>query len=74
MFQSLEENNLSISVAMAVYNGEKYIREQIDSILPQLGSNDEIVISYDRSNDDTLKIITDYATKDPRFKILTGPK
>lgn len=65
---------MSISVAMAVYNGEKYIREQIDSILPQLGSNDEIVISYDRSNDDTLKIITDYATKDPRFKILTGPK
>ena len=36
----------TIPVAMAVYNGEKYIKEQIDSILVQLGENDEMIISY----------------------------
>ena len=34
-----------ISVCMATYNGEKYIREQLESILKQIGSNDEIIIS-----------------------------
>ena len=34
---------MKISVAMAAYNGEKYIGEQIESILPQLGAGDEIV-------------------------------
>ena len=32
-----------ISVCMATYNGGKYIKEQIDSILPQLGENDDLV-------------------------------
>ena len=43
-----------ISVAMAVYNGEKYIKEQICSILAQLSKDDELVISYDGSCDNTL--------------------
>jgi glycosyltransferase involved in cell wall biosynthesis len=42
---------------MASYNGEKYIKEQILSILPQLGENDELVISDDGSKDKTLEII-----------------
>lgn len=46
-----------ISVCIATYNGERYIREQLLSILPQLTRNDEIVISDDGSSDDTLKII-----------------
>lgn len=46
-----------ISVCIATYNGEKYIRDQIDSILPQLSPDDEIVISDDGSSDDTLNII-----------------
>ena len=43
-----------ISVCIATYNGEKYIKEQIDSILSQLSSEDEIIISDDGSKDDTL--------------------
>lgn len=43
----------SISVCMATYNGSDYIREQLDSILPQLNDDDEIVISDDHSSDDT---------------------
>ena len=34
----------SVSVCMATYNGSDYIREQLDSILPQLNDDDEIVI------------------------------
>lgn len=49
-----------ISVCMATYNGGKYIREQIDSILPQLSSTDELIISDDGSTDDTVKIIQSY--------------
>lgn len=57
-----------ISVCMATYNGSKYIKEQIDSILPQLGENDELVISDDGSNDDTCSIVSSY--KDSRIKLL----
>lgn len=57
-----------ISVAMAVYNGEKYIREQVDSILAQLKDNDELVISYNESNDNTWKILESYKS-DKRVKI-----
>ena len=46
-----------ISVCMATYNGQKYIKEQIDSILPQLSENDELVISDDQSTDGTTEII-----------------
>ena len=43
-----------ISVCMATYNGEKYIREQIDSILAQLDDKDELIVSDDGSADATL--------------------
>ncbi len=46
-----------ISVAMATYNGEKYIRQQIESILQQTYNVDELVIYDDCSTDDTVKII-----------------
>ncbi|HEA20194.1 MAG TPA: glycosyltransferase family 2 protein [Pricia antarctica] len=57
-----------ISICMAVYNGEKYLREQIDSILPQLGETDELIISDDGSTDNTLKILDAY--NDLRIKVL----
>lgn len=57
------------SVAMAVYNGEKYIKEQLDSIIGMMNDNDEIVISYDECYDRTWNIITEYAQKDNRIKV-----
>jgi len=45
-----------ISVCIATYNGALYIKEQLNSILPQLSDNDEIIISDDHSTDDTLQI------------------
>ena len=56
-----------ISVCMATYNGEKYIQEQIDSILCQLSKDDELVISDDHSTDATCDIIKSY--NDRRIKL-----
>ena len=52
---------------MATYNGAKYIKEQVDSILPQLGENDELVVSDDCSTDNTIDILKSY--DDSRIKI-----
>ena len=57
---------------MATYNGQKYIKEQIDSILPQLSENDELVISDDQSTDGTTEIIASY--KDPRIRFFVNNK
>lgn len=56
-----------ISVCIATHNGEKYIQEQLDSILCQLSIEDEVIISDDGSTDSTLNIIKGY--NDPRIKI-----
>lgn len=56
-----------ISVCMATFNGEKYIKEQINSILVQLGKEDELIISDDGSTDNTLEIIRELG--DNRIKL-----
>lgn len=61
---------MTVSVAMAVYNGEKYIAKQIESILLQLRENDELVISINTSTDRTEEIIEDYKKSDSRIKII----
>lgn len=57
-----------ISVCMATFNGAKFIREQLDSIICQLGPKDEIVISDDGSTDGTISIIESY--NDNRIRLL----
>ncbi len=59
-----------ISVCIATYNGEKYIKEQLQSILCQLTSDDEVIISDDGSTDHTLSIIQ--SLKDKRIKVIDG--
>lgn len=49
--------NKKISVCIATYNGEKYIKEQIESILFQTIQPNEIIISDDNSTDKTIEII-----------------
>lgn len=56
-----------ISVCMATYNGEKYLQQQLESILIQLNADDEIIISDDKSMDKTLSITTFLA--DERIKV-----
>lgn len=62
-----EKVNAMVSVCMATYNGEKYIKEQIESILIQLGDDDELIISDDGSRDATVEIIQ--AIKDSRIRL-----
>lgn len=57
-----------ISVCIPTYNGAKYLREQLDSILLQLGKEDEVIISDDSSTDATLQILKNF--HDPRIRIL----
>lgn len=65
-------DNKTISVCMATYNGAPYIKDQALSILQQMSSDDEFLISDDGSTDDTIKII--HSLSDPRIKLLHGPK
>lgn len=61
-----------ISVCIPTYNGGKYIKEQLESILVQLSPNDEVIISDDNSTDDTIDIIT--SLNDSRVKIYIHEK
>jgi len=63
-----------ISVALATYNGEKYLREQLDSVLAQAGVAIEIVAVDDGSTDGTLAILNNYARRDARFKVYANPR
>ncbi len=59
-----------ISVALCTYNGDKYIRKQIESILEQTVQVDEIVVCDDNSSDSTMSIILEIAeSSDVKFKI-----
>ena len=58
------------SVCMATYNGEKFIKEQIESILSQIGIADELIITDDGSTDHTVDIVKSF--KDSRIKLFTG--
>lgn len=60
-----------ISVCISTYNGEQFIKEQLDSILRQLGEKDEIIVSDDNSTDETIKIIESF--NDSRIKIFNNP-
>ena len=69
----LESANPSISIVMPVYNGSKYLRKTLDSILGQTFADYEVICVNDCSTDDSLKILEEYAAIDPRFRILSTP-
>ena len=58
-----------IGIAMTTYNGEKYLKEQIDSILNQTVSDFELIVCDDVSSDSTMDILNDYAEKDDRVHV-----
>ncbi len=58
-----------IDILMPTYNGEKYIRAQLDSILSQSYSNINIIISDDNSTDSTVCILEEYVKKDNRIQL-----
>lgn len=62
---------MKVSVALAAYNGEKYIEEQLRSILSQLGADDEVVVSDDNPSGGTKAAIE--RVGDARVRYLEGP-
>jgi glycosyltransferase involved in cell wall biosynthesis len=56
----IDDNLQLVSIALATYNGEKYLKEQIDSLLNQSYKNIEIIIVDDCSKDNTINIINAY--------------
>ena len=66
--------NKKIDILMATYNGEKYLVEQLDSIINQTYHNWNLLIRDDNSTDKTLEIIQNYHKKDKRIKILKDNK
>lgn len=59
---------MKISIAMATYNGEKYIQEQLDSLAQQSTLPYELVVCDDDSTDNTIEIITSFSKSAP-FKV-----
>lgn len=63
-----------VSIGMPVYNGAKYIREALDSVVAQTYSDFELLISDNVSDDETQAICNEYCKKDPRFKYFRQAK
>ena len=63
-----------IDILMATYNGEKYISEQLDSIISQTYKNWNLLIRDDNSTDGTLKLLNEYSKKDKRIRMILDSK
>lgn len=69
--QDASNNQGLVSVIIPAYNAGKFISETIDSVLNQSYANWELIVINDGSKDNTLEIITGYATKDKRISVIT---
>lgn len=64
------DKNPRVSVLMPVYNGERYLREAIESILNQTYTDFEFIIIDDGSTDNTWQILQSYAANEPRIVLV----
>jgi glycosyltransferase involved in cell wall biosynthesis len=66
---------MKIGIVLCTYNGERYLREQLDSILAQERLPDEVLVQDDGSTDQTLSILDSYAAKAPfAFNVVRNPQ
>lgn len=61
-----------VAILLSTYNGEKYLREQIDSILNQTYQNFELIVRDDGSKDSTVEIIKEYMEKSDKITLMVG--
>jgi glycosyltransferase involved in cell wall biosynthesis len=67
--------SLTISIAMCTYNGERFLQEQLESFSSQTRLPDELVICDDCSQDNTLALLKEFASRAPfRVRIYVNPK
>lgn len=64
--------NEHVSIVMCTYNGEKYLCEQMDSLLRQTYPVDEIIVQDDGSTDATMAILKAYAASHPEVKVFSN--
>lgn len=67
---SVNDRIPTVSIGMPVYNGAKYIREAVDSLLAQTFTDFELIISDNASIDATQAICEEYARRDPRTRYM----
>ncbi|MCB6179841.1 glycosyltransferase family 2 protein [Rhodobacter sp. Har01] len=65
---------IPISLGLPVYNGDRYLRDCLDSILAQTMGDFELVISDNASTDKTAEICREYAARDRRIRVVTHPE
>ena len=68
----MDKTTYSVLVLMSTYQGEAYLREQLDSILAQRGVEVSLLVRDDGSKDATCRILQDYAGKYPRIRYYIG--
>src|SRR5437763_3335890 len=66
--------NPIVSIVVCTYNGEAFIRQQLDSLINQTYPSLEILVSDDGSTDRTVLIVRDYMQKDSRIHLHVNPK
>lgn len=64
----INENSPLVSIVVPVYNGERYLRETLDSIVAQSYSNVEILLMDDCSTDQTASVVADYKSRINYFR------
>lgn len=66
--------NKTVSVVMCTFNGERYVREQLDSIVAQTYPIHELIIEDDGSTDRTVEICREYASRYPFIKVVVNER
>jgi len=64
----------TLSIALPVYNGERYLRQALDSLLAQSFTDFELLIADNASTDATAEIAPEYAARDPRIRYHRNPQ
>ncbi len=69
---SKQDENITVSVALCTYNGARFLRQQLDTLLNQSFKQLEIIIVDDASTDNTFSILKEYQKKDGRIQLFTN--
>ena len=69
------KKDFSVSIAMATYNGAKYLQEQLDSFATQTRLPDELIVCDDGSEDETIAIVEEFSQRAPfAVRLIKNPK
>ena len=70
MWSFTDDNMVKVSIIIAVYNAEKYLKQCLDSAINQTLDDIEIICVNDGSTDNSLMVLNDIAAKDKRIKVI----